>query len=243
MSLLINKVSYKQHRVFSMKNNGTKKLTRAIVRNMFDTILNPIFFKLKDVNGMLSTGNLTWDPFIRDFMEIGTFQNSFHYRYSPNFEQLTFTEYPELLDINIDFDQKRAELNIACGELFNKLIVSHELKTLFSEMINEYEIKQVLSKTDADYIRKNDSIYWIAKYIINNIKSVPDSHIIHNIWNNENKVFFGVLDNPEFKLLKIKFENNLTEFKNVTNDALESVRAKNNELSMIYGEPIVPNVY
>ncbi len=222
-----------------MKTNGTKKLTKEIVRNLLDTILNPIYEGLKYVMDLLKEGNLTWDPFNKEMIEISTLGTYYDYRYYPNFEQLVFTEFPELLNLNQEYDQKRKDLNDACSQLYDELIQSDELRALLVTKINEFEKIGAISKSNAEYALRSDPVDWIAKYIVNNIKQLPDSHILHNIWNNESGKFFSFLENETIRPIKNKRDETYNSFQLVANKTFEEVKKKNADLSLKYGVPIV----
>jgi len=217
----------------------TKKASKEIVRAWLDTILNPIYEGLKYVMDLLKEGNLTWDPFNKEMIEISTLGTYYDYRYYPNFEQLVFTEFPELLNLNQEYDQKRKDLNDACSQLYDELIQSDELRALLVTKINEFEKIGAISKSNAEYALRSDPVDWIAKYIVNNIKQLPDSHILHNIWNNESGKFFSFLENETIRPIKNKRDETYNSFQLVANKTFEEVKKKNADLSLKYGVPIV----
>ncbi len=222
-----------------MKNNGINKLSPTIVRNLFDTILNPLYDKILYVNQLLSEGNLTWEPFNHELIDIGPLASYYDFRYARNYEQLIQNEFNELLDLNVEYDQKRSELNAECSKLFKKLIESKELNSLFYDKINEYEKKGMLSESDAAYSRRIESIEWIAKYLVNNIKTLSESNIIHGLWNNESAMFFKILNSEEIRPMKHELNEKFSSFRDIASKTLTAVREKSDELSLKYGVPIV----
>jgi hypothetical protein len=220
-----------------MKKNGShKKLSKEIVRSWFDTVLNPVYFRLIGVNELLRNRDLTWNGSTKKFTLIDKFSEFIDFNARLNYKQLCQTEYPELVKLNEEYDDSLEELRIASSNLFDKLINSPNLKSLLLSKINEYEKSGHLQ--DADYIRKGDSIRWVAEYLINNERQLFSNNVLHPIWNSESEIFFDIFDDIEIKELKLKFDESISKFKKIVEKIISNVESKLLELSQKYGVPI-----
>ncbi len=222
-----------------MKKNGSTKISQDIIRSWLDTVMNPIYEGLTQVNKLLQQNNYSWDWANQDLTEIGTLLSYMDYRFIPNFEQLVNTEFKLLSNYQIEYDEKRDKLKESCSEFQNILISSSELKDLFYQKINEYQEKALLTLNNANYLLNTHSLTWLSNYLINNLRTLPDTHILRNIWNNESFLFFKILENEEIQPYKIKVDENGDNFKEIANKTFLAIKEKSNELSLKYGVPIV----
>jgi hypothetical protein len=222
-----------------IKNGYKKKIAKDIVRTWLDTVLNPLYDGLLNVNALLKDNYLSWDWGYRDFTEIKHFAGFFDYRVYPNFEQLHNTEFKELLELNIKYDLVREDLNKTCCELYDLIVSSGEMKRLFENKINEYETNGKLDPDDANYFRKGDSMKWIATYLINNRRQLTPGYRFKDIWNDESEEYFKILEIGSFQDVHSAYEKRLRVFKLIVTESLQSIKSKSNELSLNYGVPIV----
>ena len=107
-----------------MKKNGSTKISQDIIRSWLDTVMNPIYEGLTQVNKLLQQNNYSWDWANQDLTEIGTLLSYMDYRFIPNFEQLVNTEFKLLSNYQIEYDEKRDKLKESCSEFQNILISS-----------------------------------------------------------------------------------------------------------------------
>lgn len=217
----------------------TKRPNANLLRAWFDTVLNPIYTGLANAKKLLDENNYSWDWGCQDTIEIKNIIEYFDFRYTANWEQIVLTEFPELLDLTIEYMGKRAELSQSCKELFDKLTNSDILQNLISTNVNEYEKLGLISAENAEYIRTTKSINWIAEHLINNIRAVPYSHILKNVWNRPDNNFFSIFENKEIQVFKADLDDKAKILKEVNDRTLKYVKDKMNDLSMEFGVPLV----
>lgn len=217
----------------------TKKASKEIVRAWFDTILNPIYDGLFEVKIKLDRTDYNWYWVYKDFFEIKSMGEFYNYRYYPNYEQIAFIEFPELITLSCDYDQKRSEFNKACNNLYNKLVASQELKALQIKIVNEYAEKELIKENEVSYMLNDESINWIAGYLINQKTNLDYSNIYHLIWKNEFNKFYDIIKSENLSPSFEDMKKSLLEFQQKTNDILITIKNKNMEISQKYGVPIV----
>jgi len=222
-----------------METQVKRKLSKEIIRNLFKTILLPLYNGLLNVDRLLQTGNLSFESYCRNFVEIKNFLGFVHIRYSLNYEILTAKLYGELLDFNSMYDEKFNELNNYSNQLFELLTDSKEFRDLFLEKIAEYEANGSISNSDCDYIRKTNSIQWIAILIINDIKELPKTHTLHPLWNNESQKFYEFTKKSDFKEIYYKLLESKVEFRAIVNFIIDKLKNEMIRISLEYGVPIV----
>ncbi|MBM2814246.1 MAG: hypothetical protein HW421_1008 [Ignavibacteria bacterium] len=223
--------------MIAVKN--TRKASSKIVRAWFDTVLNRITSGLSLVLYYLSKDDYTWSCTYQNFIEFKTLGEYYDFKFQANFEQLVHTEYRELLDLNIEYDEKRKKFNDACIELFQQLISSKDLQKLLVENINKYENLLEISKVDAEYFKRSNSINWLVEYMINNKNVLPDNNIFRILWNNEKEDFYKILKIDGINQANLEVKENRRLFEEITIKTLNSIKENCYNLSLKYGEPIV----
>jgi hypothetical protein len=226
-----------------IKTVKRKRISKEIVRVWLDTVLNPIYNGLQEVLQYLKDNDYTWNWGYRDFIEIKTLGEFYDYRLQPNYDQLIMTEFPELLDLNIEYDQKRKKFNDSCCKLYDVLVESNDLKKIIDILITDYQIQGKIELSDADYLRNSDSMKWVAGYIINNRIELPYNNVFKNIWDNENVKIYDILNTDGIKEFKFVLDNHRISFKNIAIQTYQRIKEKSNEISLNYGVPIVIQRY
>jgi hypothetical protein len=221
------------------KDKKQKKASSKIVRAWFDTVINPLASGLSLVLSYLKDDDYTWNSTYQNFIEIKSIREFYDYKYQANYEQLVKTEYPELLAFTKEYDLKRNNFNDACIKLFEKLVASKNLQKLIYDIIDIYEKTAEISKDDAEYLRKIESINWIAAYLINNKNELPFNSIFRIIWNNEKVNFYNILNINGINDSNLEVKENRRLFEEITVKTLKSIQEFSNNLSLKYGEPIV----
>lgn len=221
-----------------MATEKLKKPSSKIVRNWLDNILNPLDFGLSSVLEYLKDNNYTWNWSYQNFTEIKTFREYFEYKYNDDFELLTFTEFKDLLDFNLEYDQKRADFNNTCINMYSILVVQETLSDIIDNLIEEFENFSRISEEEADYLRKSNPVFWIAEYLINNKKELPSHNVFMKLWNPNIETFFSILMNSEIHPSFLDLIRKRNEFENITKSILNSLKIFKKEMALKYGEPI-----
>ncbi|MFH1049861.1 MAG: hypothetical protein V1779_02900 [bacterium] len=217
---------------------NNKKVSQKIVEAWFTTVINPIIDGLMLVESYLNDNNYTWDWNYMDFIEIKNLISFFDFRAEPNFEQLTFIKFPELLDININYDSKRDEFNKSCIHLYECLLKSTSFKKIFNDKIDDLEKSTDISVIDIEYLRGTNTIKWLATYLINNKKNLPNEYIYKIIWNTEKEKFYEILNYGTIKEAFNEVNKKRLLFEEITKSSINTIKVFRNNLSLETGVPI-----
>jgi hypothetical protein len=222
-----------------MQKNGKNKLSKQIIRVWFDTVLNPIFEELAEIERLLKDNELTWDWNLMDFIEINEFRQLFDFRYQINYEQLTSSEFPELEKFQIKYDENRKRLKLACIRLFNLLVNSNEYNSLVNGIIDKHFDNEKIDPESFNFLKKSNTSAWIASFLINNNHELYPGNKLYPIWKNDSDSFFAYLENDSIRPVFNEFQKTLLEFKSLVKIGIERIKDKMYELSFNYGVPIV----
>jgi hypothetical protein len=226
-----------------IKTVKRKRISKDIARVWLDTILNPIYNGLQDVLQYLKDNDYTWNWGYRDFIEIKKIGEFYDFRLQPNYDQLIMTEFPDLFDLNCEYDKKRKDFNDSCCKLYDVLVESNDLKRIIDIFISDFQIQGKFELRDVDFLKQRDSMKWVAGYIINNRIELPYNNVFKTIWDNEYVRIYSILNNDNIKELKFNLDNHRMLFENIAKQTYQRIKEKSNEISLNYGVPIVIQRY
>ncbi|MCX6153139.1 MAG: hypothetical protein NT007_03150 [Candidatus Kapabacteria bacterium] len=219
--------------------NGLKKrkISKEIVSIWFKTVLNPIVNGLELANDLLKSNKYSWGNFSHE-LAINVLHGYVDYQYMPNFEQLSSTEFIELLNLTESFNLQRTKLMDSCYKLYSNLLSNSTFNNLINDLIEEAVSFSVISKDAASFLKRPPTIKYAAEYLVNNQKKLEDDHLLSPIWNKNQEKIFEVLKLPELNTDYLELIQELNDFKKVTFDTLRRIKEVRNELSLNYGVPI-----
>ena len=223
-----------------MRTTEGRRLSPAIVRAWFDTVLNPLIRGLQSESSLLSEGNLTWrlrPPGLASLVGVRVRVLS-----DENLGQF-LDLHPEIAQLVEKHDRECDALSESCRTLETRLVQSREMRTVFDETTAPDRLPP---GTDVARIfgayGPEDYLNVLAEDIINGVERLPSYYTTAEYWNLNSRRFLALRDTEEIRPFwrkTNKAAKRLAQTVEVLTGALRKVR---NDLSLLVGVPIVEQV-
>ncbi len=186
---------------------NSSKVGMRIVRNWFDTIINPLLLALKAEQARLEKKDWTWQHFANQLESIRQVKQMISPLAEDNLEQF-ISFYPSIGKAISLHDRERDDLLKACQDLQSVLENSAALKSIY-EQVKVDDSPTPQGRTVNEVLLSNDDelhCKFIAEYMVNRTGELPDYITYAAAWNKYRKEFVESLSQSE-----IRKQNELVE--------------------------------
>jgi hypothetical protein len=162
------------------------------IRSWFETVLIPVKDGLEIENQFLAERNWTWNcetqslEYLRsravEYVDFGA---------DLNFEML-LEEEADFADACREHDESHGELLSACRMLQQAIENLQQFKDLVSSRLTPEESEKAFGR-----MRKEGGVRYLAAYLVNNRKDVPQTHTTYDFWSRCSSDFVKTLGNTE----------------------------------------------
>jgi hypothetical protein len=223
------------------KSGSYQNLHPNLIRTWFDTVLNPIIRELKTELYCINNGNITWRFFRSYFEYLKPMHTMINYKFNDNFEQCIIY-IDGLLEIINTHDDALEKLRNVSNNLYSAIINSPQLSDTYNKNLDFYLKKHPdIDDQFEKELRSDNTLRFIAEYIINNREELDSAYILSPFWNEYSKDFISVLNDKNFSVEKRNFTKVFQKFKDIVGVSLNEIKRIRDILSIRYGEPLVRN--
>jgi class 3 adenylate cyclase len=221
-----------------------------IVRAWFDTVINPLLWRLKEEEGYLSKKDWTWST---PPDELKSFYDLRPYYHTPaNLEQ--FLEfYPEFGDAIDRHDEEVGRLFEKCRELQRAIEESPAVAELFKRVTSPESLEETRARmgyeaegyeTDERLLKKLFGAYpesmrlrVFARYMVNRRGDLSSDYTTAPLWNQHKDEFLALLTDPSIRELCEETDRAGEALLETVQNLIGSLKDKRRQLSLESGEP------
>jgi hypothetical protein len=221
-----------------MPQTQQREVSPSIIRAWFDTVLNPLIYRLKIEASVLNSGNLTWRFRSKGPVSLVPVRSYLMDAVQDNLDQF-LSLHPECVGPIQEHDKGLQLLVESCRELESRLIHSEEMQKLFQRLTTP----EALGGRDAaeifGAIRPDDWLKVVAEYMINSVQQLPDYYTTADFWNVYGGEFLKVRDCPQVRPVWEATVSATKRFSQEVDRLIDLLKEIRNDLSLSAGVPIV----
>lgn len=232
------------------KAAGTAAPKPPIVRAWFDSVINPLLWRLKDEEDNLSKKDWTWST---PPDELKSFHNLRPYHHTPaNLEQ--FLEfYPEFGDAIDRHDEGVGRLFERCRELQQAIEESPAVAELFKKVTSPESLEETRARmgyeaegyeTDEKLLKKLFGAYpesmrlrVFARYMVNRRGNLSNDYTTAPLWNQHKDEFLALLTDSSIREFCEETDRAGEALLETVQNLIRSLKDKRRQLSLESGEP------
>jgi hypothetical protein len=225
----------------NMPQTQQREVSPSIIRAWFDTVLNPLLYRLKIEASVLDTGYLTWrfrsrglvSPIAVRSLLIGAVQD--------NLDQF-LSLHPECVGPIEEHDKGLQLLVDSCRELESRLITSKEMQALFQrltspEALGGRDVAEIFRA-----IRPEDRLKVVVELMINSVSELPGYYSIADFWYVHHAEFLKLREIPAIWPFWKTTYHAAERFLQDVNRLIDVLTKVRNDLSLSAGVPIVESL-
>jgi hypothetical protein len=218
-----------------------QQVSPSIIRAWFDTVLNPLLYRLKIEADVLSRGNLTWRLRSKGLVSLVPIRSYLMDAVQDNLDQF-LSLHPECVGPMQEHDTALQLLIESCRELESRLINSKDMRALFQRLtrpkaLGGRDVAEIFGAISSD-----DWLKVVAEYIINGVQQLPDYYTTADFWNEHSGEFLKLRDSPEVRPAWETTVSATKRFSRKVDRLIDLLKKVRNELSLSAGVPIVEHL-
>lgn len=224
-----------------MPQTQQREVSPNIIRAWFDTVLNPVLYRLNIEASVLNSGNLTWRFRSKGLVSLVPVRSYLMDAVQDNLDQF-LSLHPECIGPIQEHDKGLQLLVESCRELESRLINSKEMQALFQRLTT----REALGGRDVaeifGTIHPDDWLKAVAEYMINSVYKLPDYFSTAAFWNEHGHEFLNFRNSPEISPVWTATFNAAERFLQAVNRLIDLLKKVRNDLSLSAGVPIVEHL-
>jgi hypothetical protein len=224
-----------------MPQTQQREVSPNIIRAWFDTVLNPVLYRLNIEASVLNSGNLTWRFRSKGLVSLVPVRSYLMDAVQDNLDQF-LSLHPECVDPIQEHDKGLQLLVESCRELESRLINSKEMQALFQrlttpEALGGRDVAEIFGAINPD-----DWLKVVAEYMINSVDNLPDYYSTAAFWNEHGHEFLKFRYSSEIATAWGTTYNLASQFLHNVKGLIDLLKKVRNDLSLSAGVPIVEHL-
>jgi hypothetical protein len=221
-----------------MPQTQEREVSPSIIRAWFDTVLNPLLYRLKIEASVLETQYLTWRSRSKGLVSPIAVRSLLTGAVQDNLDQF-LSLHPECVAPIQEHDKGLQLLVDRCRDMEFRLINSKEMQALYQrltspEALGGRSIDEIFRATHPD-----DRLNVVAEYMINSVNTLPEYYSTAAFWNKYGGEFLMFRNSPEISPVWTATYDAAQRFLQNVKRLIEVLTKVRNDLSLSAGVPIV----